>query len=67
MKNYKKYFILTFFIFTAACGVKLPPEPLYPTSPSNIDKEVTKRKKEIENQTNNKLKNNTHQLKSKEK
>jgi len=38
-------FFAIFFLFSG-CGVKLPPEPLFPTSPTNIDNEVTRRKKE---------------------
>ncbi len=44
---YKKIFIFfsaCFLLF--GCGVKLPPEPLFATSPSNIDNEVNRRKNE---------------------
>ena len=37
------FFVATFFI---ACGYKAPPEPLFGTSPSNVDTEVTRRKNE---------------------
>jgi hypothetical protein len=45
--NRKNIFILFFACFLLfGCGVKLPPEPLFATSPSNIDNEVTRRKNE---------------------
>lgn len=45
--NCKNVFILFSVCFLLlGCGVKLPPEPLFATSPTNIDNEVTRRKNE---------------------
>ncbi len=44
---YKKIFIFFSACFLLiGCGVKLPPEPLFATSPTNIENEVTRRKNE---------------------
>lgn len=46
--------VLYLIIFLFGCGVKLPPDPLFATSPSNIENEVKRRK----NESNNSDKNN---------
>ncbi|APJ02854.1 hypothetical protein [Silvanigrella aquatica] len=38
--------LILIMTFITGCGVKLPPEPLFATSPTNIDNEVTRRKNE---------------------
>lgn len=43
-KNKIILFFTCFLLFS--CGVKLPPDPLFATSPSNIDNEIVRRKNE---------------------
>lgn len=46
MKNKNLIFIFSFCLTLSGCGWKLDPEPLFPTSPTNIDKEISHRKNE---------------------
>ncbi len=59
------------FIFFSACsllfgcGIKLPPEALFATSPTNIDSEITRRKNEEKKLTESENVTSTKETKDK--
>jgi hypothetical protein len=58
MIHFNKFFIILFLSpFFTYCGYKAAPEPFFATSPSYIDKEISRRKAEKTLSSENKEKN----------